>query len=78
MGGSATTEKRDTEYRWWIGGASRTGGSHTNSGCGGHAGWGLNDQIKSMAAELAKQGYLPLAIDLYRGKATADQGTHEN
>ena len=37
-----------------------------------HEWWVLNDQIKSMATELAKQGYLALAIDLYRGHATAD------
>ena len=37
-----------------------------------HEWWGLNDQIKSMAAELAKQGYLALAIDLYRGQVTAE------
>ena len=29
-----------------------------------HEWWGLNDQIKSVAAELAKEGYLALAIDL--------------
>ena len=34
----------------------------------------LNDQINSMAAELAKQGYLPRAIDLYRGKVATDPG----
>jgi carboxymethylenebutenolidase len=33
-----------------------------------HEWWGLNDQIKSVASELAKQGYLGLAIDLYGGK----------
>lgn len=33
-----------------------------------HEWWGLNDQIKSVAAELAKQGYVALAIDLSRGK----------
>jgi len=33
-----------------------------------HEWWGLNDQIKSVAAELAGQGYLGLAIDLYGGK----------
>ena len=33
-----------------------------------HEWWGLNDQIKSVASELAKQGYLGLAIDLYNGK----------
>ncbi len=37
-----------------------------------HEWWGLNDQIKSVAAELAKEGYLALAIDLYRGRVTAD------
>ena len=36
--------------------------------------WGLNDQIKSVAADLAGQGYLALAIDLYQGKVTADHG----
>ena len=40
-----------------------------------HEWWGLNDQIKSVAAELAKEGYVALAIDLYAGKvaATADE-----
>jgi carboxymethylenebutenolidase len=33
-----------------------------------HEWWGLNDQIKSVASELAKQGYLGLAIALYGGK----------
>lgn len=33
-----------------------------------HEWWGLNDQIKSVAAEVAKQGWLGLAIDLYGGK----------
>ncbi|MCP5370845.1 MAG: dienelactone hydrolase family protein [Hyphomicrobiales bacterium] len=33
-----------------------------------HEWWGLNDQIKSVAAELAKQGYVALAVDLYGGK----------
>ncbi len=37
-----------------------------------HEWWGLNDQIKSVAAALAKEGYLALAVDLYDGKvATA-------
>lgn len=36
-----------------------------------HEWWGLNDQIKSVAADLAEQGYLALAIDLYDGE-TAD------
>ncbi|GJL83427.1 MAG: hypothetical protein DHS20C01_30610 [marine bacterium B5-7] len=32
-----------------------------------HEWWGLNDQIKSVAADLADAGYLALAIDLYGG-----------
>lgn len=40
-----------------------------------HEWWGLNDQIKVMAGEFAKQGYLALAVDLYDGRvgATAEQ-----
>jgi carboxymethylenebutenolidase len=33
-----------------------------------HEWWGLNDSIKTMAAEFAKQGYIALAVDLYGGK----------
>jgi len=33
-----------------------------------HEWWGLNDQIKSMAAELGKLGYLALAVDLFNGQ----------
>lgn len=33
-----------------------------------HEWWGLNDQIKTVASELAKEGYLALAVDLYGGK----------
>ncbi len=32
-----------------------------------HEWWGLNDQIKSVAAELANLGYVALAVDLYGG-----------
>lgn len=32
-----------------------------------HEWWGLNDQIKSMAAEFAKEGYVALAVDLFEG-----------
>jgi carboxymethylenebutenolidase len=38
-----------------------------------HEFWGLNDQIKTMAAEFAKQGYLALAVDLYDGKVGKTQ-----
>ncbi len=37
-----------------------------------HQWWGLNDQMKAMAAELAKEGFLALAIDLYEGNVAAD------
>lgn len=33
-----------------------------------HEWWGLNDQIKAVAAELANLGYLAIAVDLYDGK----------
>ena len=36
-----------------------------------HEWWGLNDQIKSVAAEYAKQGYIALALDMYDGKVAS-------
>lgn len=35
--------------------------------------WGLNDWVKEQARKLAKEGYVALAADLYRGKATDKQ-----
>jgi carboxymethylenebutenolidase len=35
--------------------------------------WGLTDWVKDQARALAKQGYVALAVDLYRGKATDKQ-----
>lgn len=37
-----------------------------------HEWWGLNDQIKSVAAELATMGYVALAVNLYGGKSASD------
>jgi carboxymethylenebutenolidase len=37
-----------------------------------HEWWGLNDQIKTMAAEFAKEGFVALAVDLYNGQVAAD------
>lgn len=43
-----------------------------------HEWWGLNDWIKEQAAGLAGQGYVALAVDLYRGKVATDPETaHE-
>ena len=38
-----------------------------------HEWWGLNDQIKSVAAELAANGYLGLAVDLFGGKVAVNE-----
>ena len=37
-----------------------------------HEFWGLNDWVKEQAQKLAAQGYVALAIDLYRGAVTTD------
>lgn len=43
-----------------------------------HEWWGLNDWVKEQASNLADQGYIALAIDLYRGKVADNPGTaHE-
>src|ERR1022692_575460 len=43
-----------------------------------HEWWGLNDWVKDQASKLADQGYVALAIDLYRGKvATTPELEHE-
>lgn len=40
--------------------------------------WGLNDWIKDQARALAKEGYVALAVDLYRGKiATRQEDAHQ-
>ena len=43
-----------------------------------HEWWGLNDWVKEQASKLADQGYVTLAVDLYRGKvATTPEEAHE-
>lgn len=36
-----------------------------------HEWWGLNDQIKTMAAEFAREGYRALVVDLFNGSVAA-------
>ena len=43
-----------------------------------HEYWGLNDWVKEQASKLADEGYVALAIDLYRGKVgTTPDEAHE-
>src|SRR5438445_1225614 len=43
-----------------------------------HEWWGLNDWVKEQASKLADQGYVALAVDLYRGKvAKTPDEAHE-
>ena len=37
-----------------------------------HEWWGLNDEIKAVAAEFAALGYVALAVDLYKGEVAED------
>jgi carboxymethylenebutenolidase len=37
--------------------------------------WGLNDWVRGKADYFAKQGYVALAVDLYRGKVATDPDT---
>jgi carboxymethylenebutenolidase len=43
-----------------------------------HEWWGLNDWVKEQASKLADEGYVALAVDLYRGKvASTPEQAHE-
>ena len=42
-----------------------------------HEWWGLNDQIKAVAAEFARLGYTALAVDLYDGKVATTRDEAE-
>jgi carboxymethylenebutenolidase len=37
-----------------------------------HEWWGLNDWVKEQAQKFAENGYVALAVDLYRGKVASD------
>ncbi|CCQ73707.1 dienelactone hydrolase family protein [Magnetospira sp. QH-2] len=38
-----------------------------------HEWWGLNNQIKTVAAEFAKLGYIAIAVDMYGGNVATDR-----
>ncbi len=40
-----------------------------------HEWWGVNDNIKAMTRQIAGEGFLALAVDLYAGKSAADPKT---
>ena len=40
-----------------------------------HEWWGLDDWVKEQAEDLANEGYVALAVDLYHGKATSNPAT---
>jgi carboxymethylenebutenolidase len=43
-----------------------------------HEWWGLDDWVKGQASKLADEGYVALAVDLYRGKSTSNpEEAHE-
>jgi carboxymethylenebutenolidase len=73
------------EVSYKSGDETVTGMLYTPSGSGPfpgivviHEWWGLNDWVKEQASKLADQGYLALAVDLYRGKVADDPNTaHE-
>ena len=58
-------------YRWRRRGGLSGQASHRRAKAGIlviHEWWGLNDNIRSMARQLAGEGYLALAVDLYEGE----------
>jgi carboxymethylenebutenolidase len=73
------------EVSYKSGDETVTGMLYTPSGSGPfpgivviHEWWGLNDWVKEQASKLADQGYVALAIDLYRGKVADNPNTaHE-
>jgi len=73
------------EVSFPAGGETAHGLLYLPAGGGAHPGlivihewWGLNDWVKQQAQHFADQGYVTLAVDLYRGKIATDAETaHE-
>lgn len=38
-----------------------------------HEWWGLNENIRALAEDFARQGYVALAVDMYEGESTTEQ-----
>jgi carboxymethylenebutenolidase len=76
-------ESKTVSYK--SGDETVSGGLYTPAGTGPfpaliviHEWWGLNDWVKEQAQKLSEQGYVTLAVDLYRGKvATTPEEAHE-
>ena len=81
--GSFAATSKDVSYK--SGDETVRGILYTPSGKGPfpaivviHEWWGLNDWVKDQASKLADQGYVTLALDLYRGKVADNSDTaHE-
>jgi carboxymethylenebutenolidase len=43
-----------------------------------HEWWGLNDQIKSVTRQLAREGYIAVAVDLYLGHSASNPAEARN
>jgi carboxymethylenebutenolidase len=79
-GGSLTSGSPKTEtVKFKSGDETISGFLALPSGAGRHPGivvihewWGLNDWVKDETQKLADQGYVALAVDLYRGKVASD------
>jgi len=78
----ATTAAAGTMVSYPSGSETVSGYLATPSGSGKHPAivvihewWGLNDWVKSKADDFARQGYVALAVDLYRGKVAQDADT---
>jgi carboxymethylenebutenolidase len=80
---AATSKSKDVSYK--SGDETVKGILYTPEGKGPfpaiiviHEWWGLNDWVKEEASKLSDEGYVALAIDLYRGKvATTPEEAHE-